>query len=63
MPFATTRHDVKLESFNATDSGYLRVSVSAKSLRFEYFAVPFDGDPPEKAFDEVEIAATHDKSL
>ena len=63
LPFPTTRRDVKLENFNATDSGYLRVSASAKSLTFEYFAVPFEGDPPREAFDEIEITATRDKSL
>jgi predicted phosphodiesterase len=55
LPVKTTRPDVTLESFNAEDSGYLRVTVGADALTFDYFAVPFDGDPPADPFDSVTV--------
>lgn len=43
LPIQTTRADVKLENFNQTDPGFLRISVDAKQILFEYFLVPFAG--------------------
>ena len=43
LPFQTTHPDVKLESFNQTDSGFLRVTVDRARILFEYFTVPFNG--------------------
>lgn len=44
LPFETTdQAGVSLEAFDQTNSGFLRVTVSAKELTVEFFAVPFDG--------------------
>lgn len=43
MPFQTTHADVKLESFNEADPGFLRITVDQKQIQFEYFLVPFSG--------------------
>jgi hypothetical protein len=40
-PFQTTLPGVLLESYDETDTGFLKVTVDSRSLTVEYFAVPF----------------------
>jgi hypothetical protein len=49
--FQTTEPGVTLEAHNETDSGFLEVTVDDKTLQVEYYTVPFDGNPPNDAFD------------
>jgi hypothetical protein len=44
---------VKLESFNDSNPGFLRITATPATLDIEYFVVPFDGDPSDKPFDTV----------
>jgi Calcineurin-like phosphoesterase len=53
-PFQTTHPDVRLETANDSDPGYLLVTVTDTNITFEYFVVPFDGSPPT-GFDTVTI--------
>lgn len=55
LPIQTTRPDVTLEGYDFEDSGYLRVTAGADALTFDYFAVPFDGEPPTKPLDSVTV--------
>jgi len=43
LPFQTTHPDVKLENFNQTEPGFLRITVDQQQILFEYFLVPFIG--------------------
>ena len=43
LPIQTTHPDVKLENFNQTDPGFLRITVDQNQILFEYFLVPFVG--------------------
>ena len=43
LPIQTTHPDVKLENFNQTDPGFLRITVDQHQILFEYFLVPFVG--------------------
>jgi hypothetical protein len=54
-PFDTTEPGVKLESYNDTDPGFLRITIDARTLKAEYFVVPFDGEPPADPFDTVTL--------
>jgi Icc-related predicted phosphoesterase len=54
-PFDTTVAGVSLQTFNDAEPGFLRISVNATTLKGEYFLVPFDGNPPAKAFDTFSI--------
>jgi hypothetical protein len=45
LPFATTRPDVRLESFDVLNAGFLRLTARPKTLTIDYFTVSFD-DPP-----------------
>jgi len=42
-PIDTTIPGVRLESFNESEPGFLRVTVNKERILFEYFLVPFDG--------------------
>jgi 3',5'-cyclic AMP phosphodiesterase CpdA len=42
LPFQTTHPDVKLENFNQTEPGFLRITVDQDQILFEYFLVSFD---------------------
>jgi hypothetical protein len=53
-PFQTTHADVRLESENHADPGYLLVTVTDANITFEYFIVPFDDSPPSM-FDTVTV--------
>jgi len=57
LPFATTLPDVKLMAFNDQQPGFLRVTVDSnkKTLTFEYFLVPFTGNPTGLATDKVTV--------
>jgi hypothetical protein len=50
-PFDTTEPGVTLESYNETDTGFLRITVDDKTFKGEYFLVPFQGEPPADPFD------------
>ncbi|MBV9404457.1 MAG: metallophosphoesterase [Acidobacteriaceae bacterium] len=43
LPFQTTLSSVKLENFQQTQPGFLRITASVERLDFEYWIVPFDG--------------------
>lgn len=60
--FATTRPDVKLCCYNCEDSGFLRVTAAANALTFEYFAVPFEGEPETEPYDSVSVSARSAKT-
>jgi hypothetical protein len=42
-PFRPPIPDVKLENFNQTEPGFLRITVDQQQILFEYFLVPFIG--------------------
>ena len=50
LPIQTKLPDVRLMSYNDTEPGFLRVTVTPQQLKFEYFIVPFD-DSGVKLFD------------
>lgn len=54
LPYQTTWTDVKLEAFNDTEPGFLRITVDARKLGIEYFIVPFN-DGPVRLFDSVTV--------
>jgi 3',5'-cyclic AMP phosphodiesterase CpdA len=54
LPYKTTHPDVQLINTNWQEPGFLRVTVSADNITFEYFLVPFDGSP-SALFDSVTI--------
>jgi hypothetical protein len=54
LPLETTHPDLRLESFNQDDPGFLRVTVTSTELTFEYHVVPFDGSPA-RVFDTVTV--------
>lgn len=54
LPFQTTQPDVRLMSTNWELPGFLRVTVSARSLNFEYFTVSWDGSTTT-LFDSVAV--------
>jgi len=51
-PIDTTIHGVRLESFNESEPGFLRVTVNKERILFEYFLVPFDGGADETSLFE-----------
>jgi len=50
-PFDTTFRGVALESYQEEQPGFLRVTVDPETITFEYFLVPFTGEPPSEPFD------------
>ena len=52
-PIVTTMADVTLEKYNDQQPGFLRVTVDAHQIKFEYFLVPFDPKLPSTLFDTV----------
>jgi hypothetical protein len=55
LPFATTLPDVRLESYDVMNAGFLRLNAGSERLFVEYFSVSFD-DPAnvsETAADSV----------
>jgi Calcineurin-like phosphoesterase len=53
-PYQTTHPDVRLESDNQEQPGYLLVTATDKELTFEYFIVPFDASAPS-SFDSLTV--------
>lgn len=46
LPFTTTNDkNVSLTAFDDANAGFFKVSADASELTFDYFAVPFDGEP------------------
>jgi hypothetical protein len=45
LPFQTTHPDVKLENFNQTEPGFLRITVDQQQILFEYFLVHSQAAP------------------
>jgi len=45
-PIPTTLADVRLENYQEEEPGFLRVTVTDRDIKFEYFLVPFDGSAP-----------------
>lgn len=43
LPYKTTEKDVELDNYQDTLPGFLRITIDEKSLKGEYFTVPFDG--------------------
>jgi Calcineurin-like phosphoesterase len=43
VPYKTTLDGVSLQKYQTEEPGFLRVTVDAKKILFEYFLVPFDG--------------------
>lgn len=62
LPINTTRENLRLESHNCKDPGYLRVSAGKSGLSFEYFVVPFDGEPAAEPFDSVTVETRKPKT-
>lgn len=54
-PYATTLPDVRLESCNEDNPGFLKVSGDSKTIKIDYFVVPFDGLSSSSLFDSVTI--------
>jgi hypothetical protein len=44
-PFQTSRTEVKLEAFNDTEPGFLRLKVTKKTIRGKYYAIDFNDTP------------------
>ncbi len=55
LPYQTTLPEVKLEKYEQAAPGFLRVTVTAKAMQFEYFRVPFGGTPEVKPFDVFSV--------
>jgi hypothetical protein len=51
LPLKTTLRDVTFEKYQETAPGFLRVTATKEQLKFEYFTVPFEGEPPAAPFD------------
>ncbi|MBW4039927.1 MAG: hypothetical protein HIU91_13855 [Acidobacteria bacterium] len=51
LPYQTTMAGVMLEAYEQEEPGFLRVTVDAHKLLFEYFRVPFGGTLEVTAFD------------
>jgi hypothetical protein len=51
LPYETTVAGVALEAYEQEQSGFLRITATARQLTFEYFRVPFGGVVEEEAFD------------
>jgi hypothetical protein len=54
-PFQTTVEGVRLEAYNDTEPGFLRVTVDDKTLKAEYFLVPFEDTPPADPVDAFNL--------
>jgi len=52
-PIATTMTGLTLEKYHDKEPGFLRVTVDAHQIKFEYFLVPFDPSAPSTLFDTV----------
>ena len=44
-PFQTSRPDVKLEYCNDTEPGFLRINVTKKAIRCDYYTIDFNDNP------------------
>ncbi len=55
LPYQTTLPDVKLEKYEQAAPGFLRVTVTAKAMQFEYFRVPFGGTVELTPFDVFSV--------
>lgn len=51
LPFQTTLADVKLEKFQQTQSGFMRITADKTKLFFEYFIIPWDGTSTATLYD------------
>jgi hypothetical protein len=56
VPFQTTHPDLQLMKFDQTDSGFLKITVTASELTAQYYIVPFDGPADSNPFDTVTVA-------
>jgi hypothetical protein len=48
LPFTTTQPGVRLDSYNDSNPGFLRVTVTAERLRTQYYTVSFDDESVEQ---------------
>jgi hypothetical protein len=55
VPFQTTHPDLKLEKYNETDPGFLKVTVTKTDLTAAYYTVPFAGPPAGNPYDTVTV--------
>ncbi len=55
LPYQTTLPDVKLEKYEQTAPGFLRITADAKTMQFEYFRVPFGGTVEAAPFDVFSV--------
>jgi hypothetical protein len=53
-PFQTTQADVQLVTDNESDPGFLEITVTPAYVTFDYYLVPFDGNP-STLFDSVTV--------
>ena len=53
-PIQTTLEGVVLETYHDEEPGFLRITVSKRSIDFEYYLVPFD-DSPVTLFDTFSV--------
>lgn len=54
-PFNTLMHGLSLQSYNESEPGFLRITVTDKALKGEYFTVPFEGEPKDTPFDSFTL--------
>jgi len=55
LPFQTTLADVRLENYQEDQPGFLRITVTAAKMEFEYFIVPFSGTEPPALFESFAV--------
>jgi DNA repair exonuclease SbcCD nuclease subunit len=56
VPFQTTHRDLRLLKFNQSDSGFLKITVTADSLVVDYISVPFEGVADSNPFDSITVS-------
>jgi predicted phosphodiesterase len=62
LPFQTTRADVRMDKFDQTNPGFLRLTVTPANLTVDYFTVPFGTNQASAApVDCVTIASAANK--
>ncbi|HEY1730520.1 MAG TPA: metallophosphoesterase [Terriglobales bacterium] len=64
LPFKTLNDkNVSLTTFDTDHAGFLRVTAGASELRFDYFAVPFDGEADtSNPYESVAVDASRAKT-
>lgn len=53
VPFQTTLSDVRLDAYNQTEPGFLRITIDDQYISGEYFVNNFDGTPPPVNADDT----------